>query len=193
MRDDIHKRVPRPPKIRRWVQYALREPDRLSGRSGLALEAASREVCKEISRSFLRRLQKIIESDKSDLFNAVGGISSPRDIGGSGSAIERRILGDCQRAATSGSATNDIILGAVANALKDRSFADIRAAEPVLLPTRDQEARNAINQMRVDVGALDYRRIAAEHMGLQQRAPRVSTSISPDEDLLAPAKNGGAQ
>lgn len=193
MRDDIHKRVPRPPKVQRWVKYALREPDRLSGRSGLALEAASREVCKEIPGSFLRELRKVIESDKSDLFSALEGISSPRDIGGSGSAIERRILGDCQRAAASGSATNDIILGAVASALKDRSLADIRAAEPVLLPTREHEARNAINQMRVDVGALDYGRIAAEHMGLQERGPRVSTSISPDENLLAPAKNGGAQ
>lgn len=194
MRDDIHKRVPRPPKVQRWVQLALREADRLSGRSLEALEDAARHTARtEISGSFLRGLGQLMENNPSDLFGALGGIQSPREIGGRGSDMERRILGDCQRAALSSTPPQDAIVQAIADALRDSSHADIRAAEPVLLPTRDPEARRAIDQMKLDARVLDYHALAEECAGVRTREPRRPASISPEENLLAPQNREGGR
>lgn len=188
MRDDIHKRVPRPPKVQRWVRLALREADRLADRSVGALEDAVRDACKsEISGGFLRGLQRYMDIDQTDLFGALGGVQSPRELGGDGSPMERAILSDCQRLTASGRSLQEAAQEALGDALRERSRADIRAAEPVLLPTRDPEAYRAIDQMKADVGKLDYRAIAAERLGLQERQPRSAPALSPDENLLGRA------
>ncbi len=191
MRDDIHKHVPRPPKVRRWVQRALREADRLADRSVGALEDAVRDACKsEISGGFLRGLQRYMDIDQANLFGVLGGVQSPRELGGNGSPMERTILSDCQRLTASGRSLREAAQDAIADALRERSHADIRAAEPVLLPTRGPEAYRAIDQMKADVGKLDYRAIAAERLGLQARQPRSAPALSPDENLLGPSGGG---
>ena len=187
MRDDIHKRVPRPPKVRRWVRLTLREADRLAGRTEGALEDAVRDACKsEISGGFLHGLQHYMHMDQRNLFGVLGGVQSPRDLGGDGSPMERAILSDCQLLTTSGRSLREAAQEAIAGALRERSHADIRAAEPVLLPTRDPEAYRAIDQMKADVDKLDYRAIAAERLGLQERQSRSVPTLSPDENLLGP-------
>jgi hypothetical protein len=188
MRDDIHKRVPRPPKVQRWVKLALREADRLADRTAGALEDAVHDACKsEISGGLLRGLLRYMNMDQSDLFGALGGVQSPRELGGDGSPMERTILSDCQRLTASGRSLREAAQEAIADALRERSHADIRAAEPVLLPTRDPEAYRAIDQMKADVGEFNYRAIAAERLGLQERQPRSAPALSPDENLLGPS------
>jgi hypothetical protein len=185
MRDDIHKRVPRPPKLRQWVRRALREADRLAGRTLDALDDALHEACKaEISPGFVRGLQRYMSSEESDLFGVLGGIMSPRELGGEGSPMERSILADCQRAVAAGLNLQDALLEGIADALRERSRADIRAAEPVLLPTRDPEAYRAINQMKADVEHLDFRAVAAKQLGLLDRERRIAPRLSPEENLL---------
>lgn len=192
MRDDIHKRVPRPRKVQRWVQLALREADRLSGRTVGALEDAVREVARqEISDGFLRGLRRHAESDTTDLFGILGGAQGPRDLGGEGGPMERAILTDCQRTAAAGRDLKEAMIEAVGYALQERSRANIRAAEPVLLPTREPDAFNAIDQMKSDIGRVDYRAIARERLGLAERQPRAESTLSADEDLLGSLVKGG--
>ncbi len=192
MRDDIHKRVPRPRKVQRWVQFALREADRLNGRTLGALEDAQREVSRqEISDSFLRGLRRQAESETTDLFGLLGGVQSPRDIGGAGGPVERFILAECQRAVASGRELRDALPDALADALKERARADIRAAEPVLLPTQETEAFKAIEQMKEDVERVNLRAIARERLGLAEREPRAIATVSADEDLLGQRSKGG--
>jgi hypothetical protein len=191
MRDDIHKRVPRPPKVRLWVKRALREADRVCGRTRAALGDVVREALGEISSGFLAGVRRYMTAAQDDLFGALGGVSSPRELGGSGSPMERAILVDCQRAVAGGKTLDEALTGGMAEALKERSLADIRAAEPVLLPTRDPEAIRAIAQMKADVESFDYRAAATEQLGLRERGERSAPALSPDENLLGSAVRGG--
>ena len=184
MRDDIHKRVRRPPAVRRWLKYALRPADRRQGRSQEALEDAVRQVCRrEVSDRFLEGLKERVLGGRADLFGAIASVQSPRELGGSGSPLERQVLSDCQRAISAGVAGREALIVALAKPLVERSRADVRAAEPVLVP---EGGRHGITQMNADIAALNYRGIAAERLGLAESAERKTVGIiSADEDLLA--------
>lgn len=183
MRDDIHKSVRRPREVQRWVKHAVREADRLSGRSREALEDAVRHVSDhEASDRFIERLRDRVLGGSGDLFGLLAGVRSPRELGGSGSPIERQILSDCQRAVAEGRSGEDALVRSLANVLKERSHADVRAAEPVLLP---EGGRHVINQMNADIGAVDYEAIAAQRFDFRKEPERGGNNISADEDLLA--------
>ena len=184
MRDDVHKSVPRPREVRRWVRRALRDADRLHGRSRDALEDAVRHVCsREVSGRFLEGLKGRVLGAEADLFGVIAGVQSPRELGGTGSPLERQVLSDCQRAIATGVVGREALIDALAKSLVERSRADVRAAEPVLLP---EGCRHGITQMTADIATLDYRGIAAERLGLAEPAERKTAGkISADEDLLA--------
>ena len=183
MRDDIHKRVPRPPKVQRWVQCALRGADRISGQTLVALEDAVRDVCRsDISPRFVNELIECMETLRAELFGRLDESASSKELNGRGSPMEQRILSECQRLASSGGNTQ-LVIHVIAAALKDRSKADVRAAEPVLLPTREQDAYRAIDQMKADVEKLDYRNIAAVLGRSNRMRPQVAP-VAPDENLL---------
>jgi hypothetical protein len=105
--------------------------------------------------------------------------------------MERAIMADCQRAVAFGQELKEASVEAFADALKERARADLRAAEPVLLPTGEPDAFKAIDQMRADIERVDYRVVARERLGLVKRQSRLVPTLSADEDLLGDRGQGG--
>src|SRR5258708_24816839 len=92
MRDDIHKSVPRPPKVQQWVKCALREADRVTGRSVEALAVAMNDACKrEISVGFLNGIKAHLQG-LPDLFGPLDVVAHPRDVAGTGGQLEVDML-----------------------------------------------------------------------------------------------------
>lgn len=187
MRDDLHKSVPRRRNVQRWVRYALREADRIVGRSQKALDDVVRSVAtQEISTGFRAGLIAHVHPDAPSLFGPLDGVRCPRDIGGTGGPIEQQILTDSQRAIADGTPPMTAVKDAMVNALKDRVHADIRAAEPVLLGSHDPEAPVALAQMRKDADAVDYEAVTTSVIDPDagRSFARPEEKLSPDEDLL---------
>jgi hypothetical protein len=195
MRDDIHKSVPRTPKVQHWVKCALREADRVTGRSVEALAAAMDDVCKrEVSVGFLNGIKTHLQGIP-DLFGPLDGIAHPRDVGGTGGQLEADILSFVQRRIAEGQLLREAITQGFGEALSARNDADIRAAEPVLLGSDDPRARTGIGQMRKDAASVDYLSRAESLLQLQSApaASRPALRLSPDEDLLGGAfRDGGS-
>src|SRR5437868_9485260 len=96
MRDDIHKKVPRPYHVQQWVKRAINDADREHGRSLLALENAIADACqREISGPFRRALVKALQAP--GLFGPLGDVYSPRYLGSIGGHLEGEILSETKR------------------------------------------------------------------------------------------------
>lgn len=184
MRDDIHKDVPRPREVQSWVKSATRQADRVTGKTLAKLDKAVRKACRELSARFVDTLKQRLVNEKGDLFGLLAGVQSPRELGGTGATLERQVLVECQRRIASGEPPMTALHVAVEDALRDRSHADIRAAEPVLLP---EGGRHVIERMRSDVADLDYGQIAADVIGGGRSFQHGRELVSADEDLLGPA------
>lgn len=184
MRDDIHKRVPKPAVVQAWVKAARRQAEGVANNSMERLEKSVRQATREISQRFLEGLRRRMVGTDSELFG-LAGVQTPRELGGSGSLLERQLLTECQATDRAGGTTDDQLCGAVANVLRDRALADIRAAEPVLLPVG---GRYVIDHMRGDLAALGFEQIAREVLGGGAAQMKGETPISADENLLAPVQ-----
>lgn len=75
-----------------------------------------------------------------------------------------------------------MVLRALADVLRDRAVADVRAAEPVLVPAG---GRYVIDHMRGDVNGLGFENIAREVLGGGAAQLKGETPVTADEDLLA--------
>ena len=194
MRDDIHRSVPRPAKVQQWVKCALREADRVTGRSVDALAVAMDDACKrEISAGFLTGIKAHLQG-LPDLFGPLDGVAHPRDLGGSGGQLEVDMLSCVQRRVAEGQSLRDAITQGFGEALSARNDADIRAAEPVLLGSDDPRARSGISQMRKDAASIDCLSRAESLLELQPgvSVARPAHRLSADEDLLGGTfRNGG--
>jgi hypothetical protein len=183
-------------RSRHWTfQCALREADRVTGRSAEALAIAMDDACRrEISAGFLNGIRTRLQGFP-DLFGPMDGVAHPRDIGGNGGQLEVDVLSCVQRRVAEGQLLREAVTQGFGEALSARNDADIRAAEPVLLGSDDPRARSGINQMRRDAASVDYLSHAESLLGLQPgaAASRSAPRLSPDEDLLGGAfRNGGA-
>jgi hypothetical protein len=138
---------------------------------------------KKSQDGFVSGVAKHVLSGQQSLFGNLGCMQTPQELGGNGSFIERQVLSDCQRGLAAGGTPQEVVVEALAHVLKERSHADVRAAEPVLLPEGGQ-AQSGIAQMKADIGAVDYRSISAERLGLHKRLVPRATSLPPDENLL---------
>jgi hypothetical protein len=169
MRDDIHKRVPRPPRVQRWVKYAARESDRLAGRSAQALKEVLVEVAtRDIRASLFNQLQQ----GQAEMFTA------------GAASTERQIRQDFDRLVATGCERDEALSRAVAWTLQRRAQAELRAAEPVLLACNDKEARECLIQLRRDVANLDYRLLAEDRITSQLRVCSPIIPLSANENLL---------
>lgn len=193
MRDDIHKKVPRPYRVQQWVKRAVNDADRLNGRSLAALDDAIRDACnREISDAFRRGLLQALASPPG-LFGPLGDVSSARDLGSRGGHLEAEILSETKRLIARGGPIDTVAVAALTGIIEARVQADIRAAAPVLLATRDRKAWAVVNQMKADAGMAD----CAEHArnvfaGLRTVVRPSLPQITADEDLSAHAARGGA-
>jgi hypothetical protein len=129
MRDDIHKKVPRPYRVQKWVKCAINDADREHGRSLSALDDAIVDACRrEISDAFRRELVKALQAP--GLFGPLGNVHSPRDLGSIGGHLEGEILSETKRLLACGHAPSTAAQAALAGVLKARVEADIRATAP---------------------------------------------------------------
>src|SRR5258705_10593674 len=97
MRDDIHKKVPRPYRVQQWVKRAVNDADRESGRSVPALDDAIADTCRrEISEPFRRALLRELKTTPG-LLIPLANVSSPRDLGSIGGHLEAEVLSETKR------------------------------------------------------------------------------------------------
>lgn len=186
MRDDIHKKVPRPYRVQQWVKRAVNDADREHGRSLPALDGAIVDTCRrEISDVFRRKLMSALRAP--GLLGPLGDVHSPRDLGCVGGHLEAQILSETKRLLACGSSPDTAAQAAIAGLLKARVEADIRATAPVLLGTQDPKARSVLEHMRGDASSADYgkhaRNVLASDRALRSTPPRVDA----DENLLSAA------
>jgi hypothetical protein len=195
MRDDIHKKVPRPYRVQQWVKRSVNDADRLNGRALEALNDAIRDYCnREISPSFRLGMKRKLESAPS-LFGPLSDVDSPRDVGGRGGPLEADALSETKRLIASGQAPQVAFEQAVARVCQERVQADIRATEPALLKTRDPKAKTVLSHMQGDASKAAYAEIAREVCDGGSRVPqnRAQRKLSADEDLLGGRAAGGAR
>ena len=130
MRDDIHKSVPRPPAIQRWVRFNVNDADRLAGRGVGALEDAMGDTCRrELGPDFVRGLIKALTAP-TQLFGTLDDAASPRDLGGRGGPTEWEVLTEAKRLSASGTRPEAVAQAAIAAVMKSRVEADIRVSAP---------------------------------------------------------------
>jgi len=192
MRDDIHKRVARPPSIQRWVRMTVSDADRLSGRAAMALDEAMRDNCRrEISAAFIREATRLL-NEEPGFFSPLHLVRSSRDLSGSGEPLERQVLNEAKRLCAIGGVVSAQILEiAIANSLHSRNQADIRATAAVL-PVRDTKSTVVLSHMQSDASAADARAIAREvcENGRVAAPARGRQRLDADEDLLGGAALG---
>jgi hypothetical protein len=191
MRDDIHKKVPRPCRIQQWVKRAINDADREHGRSLSALADAIADTCqREISPAFRRELVKAVQAP--GLFGPLGDVDSPRDLGSMGGHLEGEILSETKRLLAGGHERDTAAQAALAGVLRARVEADIRATAPVLLATQDPKARVVLEHMRGDAAATNYDLHALNVLANAPRvAPSAGSGLDADENLLGTAFAGG--
>jgi hypothetical protein len=193
MRDDIHKKVPRPYRVQQWVKRAVNDADRENGRSLPALDAAIADTSRrEISEAFRRGLIRELQNTPG-LLIPLANVMSPRDLGSIGGHLEAEVLSETKRLLASGHSIENAPIAALASALNARVQADIRATAPVLLATQDPKAAVVLNQMRQDARSADCEMHARNLLSSMDRVSSRPTrqSVSADEDMLGGAFAGG--
>lgn len=192
MRDDLHKKVPRPPKVQTWVKRCLNDADRFSGRSGAALHDAIHDTCnRDISSSFRKNLAEKV-SAPTGLFSPLEGINSPRDLGSPGSHLESEVLCRTKRLLEAGVEAKLAVAKAYESALKVSVDADIRATAPVFAAERLSDATAILKHMRSDAAGVDYPAIV-EKLCIPQTAfkpIRPRKTIAADENLATGFSGG---
>ncbi|MER8446556.1 hypothetical protein NKH52_25540 [Mesorhizobium sp. M1066] len=189
MRDDIHKEVPRPAKIQKWIKLCLRPADRNTGRTVDALSDALRDAFRqEVTSGFRNGIVAALEGLPS-LFSPLELVDHPKDLGGIGSVMECNILNCIKRRVAEGEDLRNAIWNAGIEMAASRVDSDIRCAEPILLAD-SKSNRHGIAQMQNDAADVDYGSIVGAALGLGQTSgsARSGSRLSPDEDLLGGAR-----
>ncbi len=187
MRDDIHKKVPRPRSVQNWVRLTQNDADRGAGRPYDAFVECQRDSARrELSKTFV---QNLIEqcSRAATLLGPLGDVVSPRDLGGRGGPAEMEVLSEAKRL-IAGGARADAPLMAIQNFMEGRAQADIRATAAVL-PPRDKKTPVMLESMHADAARANYRSLAESVCSgevYERRGKR--TSLDVDADLRVPAK-----
>jgi hypothetical protein len=185
MRDDIHKRVPRPPKVQRWVRLSANDADRLAGRGFVGFQDAMRDTCRrDLSPGFIVELNKAL-SGPSGLFGHLSDAASPRDLRGRGGPAEWEVLTEAKRLVATGVQPQVIMQRAIETAMKNRADADIRVTTAVL-PRYDKKSAVVLESMKSDAARMDYRALAESVCNGQiyERPNRGAGVLDLDGDLL---------
>jgi hypothetical protein len=184
MRDDIHKRVPRPPAVQRWVRLSVNDADREGGRSFDGLQAAAEDTCKrEIGKGFVQNLLTALNRP-DHLFAPLSDVISPRDLNGRGGPAEAEVITECKRLMASGVSPQAAGAQAIETTMRNRIAADIRVTAATL-PQRDRKTPVVLDSMRADAQRLNYRALAESVCNGQiyEARRRVAPAIDLDSDL----------
>jgi hypothetical protein len=188
MRDDIHKKVPRPPAVQRWVRSTHNDADRQTGRAFDAFVECQRDTGRrDFSPTFVRNLVDQC-ARPNNLLGPLSDVLTPRDLGGRGGPAEMETLSEAKRLLASGMASQDVPRAAIQSVLENRAQADIRATEAVL-PPRDRKTPVMLASMNADASRADYRAIAESVCNgeVHERRGKVS-KLDIDADLRVPTK-----
>jgi hypothetical protein len=159
MRDDIHKTVPRPPAVQRWVRLAVNDADRLADRGFDGLQAAMRDTCRrELSPSFVQELHRAL-GGPGGLFGHLSDAVSPRDLRGRGGPAEWEVLNEAKRLIAVGGQSQSVAQRAIETVMRNRADADIRVTAAVL-PRRDKKTLVVLESMKSDASRMDYGALA---------------------------------
>jgi hypothetical protein len=184
MRDDIHKTVPRPPAVQRWVRLTVNDADRLADRGFDGLQAAMRDMCRrELSPSFVQELRKAL-SGASGLFGPLSDAASPRDLHGRGGPAEWEVLNEAKRLIAKGVQSQSVARRAIEAAIGNRADADIRVTAAVL-PRWDKKTSVVLESMKSDARRMDYGALAESVCNGQVYEPprRHGRALDLDTDL----------
>lgn len=184
MRDDIHKRVPRPPAVQRWVRLTVNDADRLADRGVDALQSATVDVCRrELSRAFVQELNKALNGP-SGLFGHLADAASPRDVHGRGGPAEWEVLNEAKRLLAIGIHPQSVGQRAIEMTLRNRVDADIRVTAAVL-PRQDKKTAIVLESMKSDARRLDFQALAESvcRGEVYERPRRRGRALDLDEDL----------
>lgn len=189
MRDDIHKKVPRPRSVQTWVRLTQNDADRGVGRPFEAFVECQRDSARrELSKTFVQNLVEQCSRAKT-LLGPLGDVISPRDLGGRGGPAEMEVLSEAKRLIANGAGADTPRL-AIQTFLEGRAQADIRATAAVL-PPRDRKTPVMLESMHADAARADYRGIAGSVCSgevYERRGKRAGLDI--DADLRTPGKGG---
>lgn len=190
MRDDIHKKVPCPPAVKRWVRCNVNDADRMSGRGYEAFLDCLRDIGRrELTPAFVRNLGQQC-ARPADLLGPLADVASPRDLGGRGGPAETETLTEAKRLLHSGMARTEVPQAAIACMLANRAQAYIRATAAEL-SARDSKTPVVLASMHSDAARVDYRQLAESVCNgeVYERRGKAS-SLDMDADLRAPAEGG---
>jgi hypothetical protein len=184
MRDDIHKSVPRPSAVQRWVRLSVNDADRVADRPFDGLQNAMRDACRrEIKPDFVRELNKALNGP-AQLFGLLSDVGSPRDLNGRGGPAEWEILGEAKRLCAKGVKPSDITQAAIASVMRNRIEADIRVTEAVL-PRFDRKTPIVLDSMRSDAKRTDFSTFAESVCnGQAYEVRKPDRSLDLDGDML---------
>lgn len=190
MRDDIHKRVARPPSVQKWVRRATNEADRQADRSIEALELSIINSCRrDLSKQFMQALTNEM-ARPPEFFAPLSNVPSPRDLGGRGGPLEFEVLSEAKRLVANGILSESVVALAVEHGLQWRCEADIREAAAVF-PIRDPQAISALSQMRRDLSRVDISKLAASvcDSSVYTLSLTSRTTVDLDENMLSGARS----
>ncbi|MDF0522193.1 hypothetical protein GPL17_35955 [Bradyrhizobium yuanmingense] len=184
MRDDIHKKVPRPPKVQRWVRLSVNDADRLAGRGFDGFQDAMHDACRrDLGAGFIAELKKALNGP-GGLFGHLSDAASPRDLRGRGGPAEWEVLTEAKRLVATGVSPQTIAQRAVETVMKNRADADIRVTAAVL-PRYDKKTAVLLESMKSDARRMDYKALAASVCSGQiyERSNRSAGALDLDGDL----------
>lgn len=192
MRDDIHKRVPKPPAVQKWVRLSVNDADRRTDRPFDALQDAMRDTCRrELSPTFVGALVQALNAP-AELFGHLNDAASPRDLGGRGGTAEWEVLSEAKRLIAKGTQPQLTAHAAIASVMKTRVDADIRVTAAVF-PRRDIKTPVVLDSMKADARRVDFHAFADSVCNGQVYEPRsrARPAIDLDGDMRGTRSGGG--
>lgn len=120
MRDDIHKSAPVPPKWRTLMKHCQREADRGEVAQRSAAAAMIGEARRELSPRFVAELVRVGSSPQGKLFGFADSVGDPVELGGRGTALERRVTEIFRRQLMMGQFGKEGVERAIELALEER-------------------------------------------------------------------------
>ena len=120
MRDDIHKSAPVPPKWRTLMKHCQREADRGEAAQRSAAATMISEARRELAPQFVIELVRVVSSPQGNLFAFADSVGDPVELGGRGTALERRVTEILRRQLMIGQFGKEGVERAIELALEER-------------------------------------------------------------------------
>ena len=187
MRDGVYKGLPMPKSYGSLVRMCGRAVERGDAARLAARKAFEQDVRDELSRTFLRNLQRVVADACARLpgLCPLAVCGSSRELGGQNGALENDIVAQAQRLEREEGVDSRLVERALAEAFRRWRDSRIRQIDEHCIP---QDARADARASAEALRTVDLDGVAASL--LANRSTTVSrvlrARIDPDEDLARP-------